>query len=110
MNMEITTRTLDQGKVVVSISGEVDVSTTPKMKAALAELIEGGYKRIVVEMSGVQFLDSTGLGALVGALKKLREQNGELELAALPSRVERVFQITRLDRVFTIHDSVEKAL
>jgi anti-sigma B factor antagonist len=109
MDINITTRTDDEGKAVVFISGEVDVSTTPKMKAALAELIEGGYGRIIIDMSGVQFLDSTGLGALVGAYKKLRERNGEVELAALPPHIKRLFEITRLDSVFRIHDSVEQA-
>jgi anti-sigma B factor antagonist len=109
MDIQITTRTCGQGKVLVSIVGELDVSTTPKMKAALAELTEGGCERILVDMSGVPFMDSTALGALVGALKRLRERGGELELAALQPGVRRVFDITRLESVFRIHESVEQA-
>lgn len=94
---------------VVTVRGEVDLYTAPRLKEQLRELIEGGRRRLAVDLEGVEFLDSTGLGVLIGALKRCREAEGALALVAPRDPVLKVLGITGLDRVFPIHDSVERA-
>lgn len=93
---------------VLAVGGEIDLSTAPKLKEALAGLSEGP-KTVIVDLSGTEYLDSTGLGVLVGGLKRKREQGGQLKLAGLKPRVKRVFDITRLSSVFEIYPNVEEA-
>jgi anti-sigma B factor antagonist len=87
------------------VEGEVDVYTAPVLRQKLVELAETGPPRIVVDMEAVEFLDSTGLGVLVAALNRMRRQDGDLELICSRHRILRVFEITGLTKVFTIHDS-----
>lgn len=94
---------------VLIVNGEVDVQTAPRFREQLLELVDRGHRRIVVDLDGVQFLDSTGLSALVGALKRLRRQNGHLGLVCNQPRILRTLEITGLDKVFTIHRSVRAA-
>ncbi len=97
------------GFSVLSVRGEVDVYTAPKFRERLIELVSEGKHRIVVDLEGVDFLDSTGLGVLVGGLKRLRSHNGDLLLVCTQSRILKVFEITGLTKVFSIHDSVDSA-
>ncbi|HEX2031471.1 MAG TPA: STAS domain-containing protein [Actinomycetota bacterium] len=94
---------------VVEVRGEVDLYTAPRLKERLLELIEGGRRRLAVDLDGVEFLDSTGLGVLIGALKRCREAEGSLALVAPRDPVMKVLGITGLDRVFPIHDTVDRA-
>lgn len=94
---------------VVEVRGEVDLYTAPRLKERLVELIGGGRVRLAVDLDGVEFLDSTGLGILIGALKRCREADGVLALVAPRDPVLKVLGITGLDRVFPIHDTVERA-
>ncbi len=72
--------------------------------------IEQNYSRIVLDMSDVEFIDSSMIGALVGLLRRVREVGGELKLAALTPDVETIFELTRLQRVFPIYPSVDSSL
>lgn len=94
---------------VVEVRGEVDLYTGPRLKERLLQLIEGGRLRLAVDLDGVEFLDSTGLGILIGALKRCREGDGALALVSPRDPVMKVLAITGLDRVFPIHDSVDRA-
>jgi anti-sigma B factor antagonist len=94
---------------VFDVKGEVDLDTAPLLKANLAEAVRGGVKDIVVNLGLVEFLDSSGLGVLIGALKRCKEAGGTLALAAPRRPVQKVLTITGLDKVFPIHDSVEEA-
>ena len=94
---------------VLSVTGEVDVYTAPKFRERLIELVGQGKHHIVVDLEGVDFLDSTGLGVLVGGLKRLRSHNGDLVLVCTQSRILKVFEITGLTKVFSIYESVEAA-
>ena len=98
------------GYSVLSVRGEVDVYTAPKFRERLIELVSEGKYRIVVDLQGVDFLDSTGLGVLVGGLKRLRSHDGDLVLVCTQGRILKVFEITGLTKVFAIHDSVEAAV
>jgi anti-sigma B factor antagonist len=75
----------------------------------LVDLADSGVSRIIVNLEPVEFLDSTGLGVLVAALNRLRRQDGDVELICSQARILRVFEITGLTRVFTIHPSLEDA-
>ena len=109
MDLTLTTREVD-GKTVVSVGGEIDVYTAPKLRDKITELVADGRYHIVIDMEGVEFLDSTGLGVLVGGLKKVRAHDGSLELVCTQDRLLKIFRITGLAKVFAIHDSAESAL
>lgn len=97
------------GVPVVSISGEVDVATAPILRDRLQELAAGGASTVVVDLHQMTFLDSTGLGVLVGALKRCREGGGELRLVAPQPRILKLLDITGLMGVFSLHDTVAEA-
>ena len=98
------------GHAILSVRGEVDVYTAPKFRERLIELVSEGKHQIVVDLEGVEFLDSTGLGVLVGGLKRLRSHDGDLVLVCTQSRILKVFEITGLTKVFAIHDSIDAAV
>lgn len=95
---------------MLQVDGEVDIYTAPKLREKLVELIDSGNDRIVVDLEGVGFMDSTGLGSLVAGLKRIRERDGELAIVCTKEPVLKVLGITGLDRVFPVHDSVGNAL
>ena len=95
---------------VVSVRGEVDVATVPRLREQLIELVAQGETRLVVDLESVDFLDSTGLGVLIGALKRVRTVGGDLSLVCTHSRILKVLEITGLTRVFEVHPSVEAAV
>jgi len=90
--------------VIVTAAGEIDLYTAPKLQADLAAIIDGAAPatRVVVDMSGVEFCDSTGMNALLAGLRQARERGGELELAAPRPAIMKILQVTGLDSVFTI--------
>jgi anti-sigma B factor antagonist len=92
---------------MLMVEGEVDVYTAPLLRQKLVELADTGTSRIIVNLEAVEFLDSTGLGVLVAALNRLRRQDGDVELICSQARILRVFEITGLTRVFTIHQSLD---
>jgi anti-sigma B factor antagonist len=94
---------------VLAVNGEVDVYTAPRLREKLVELVSQGKYQIIVDLEGVDFLDSTGLGVLVGGLKRLRSHDGDLVLVCTQPRILKVFEITGLTKVFAIHDSVAAA-
>ena len=92
---------------VVEVSGEIDVYTAPKLREAIIKAVDRGHTRLIVDIERVAFLDSTGLGVLVGALKRVRADGGSLDIVCTSDRLLRIFDITGLDRVFQIHGSVD---
>jgi anti-sigma B factor antagonist len=108
MELSLSTHTV-AGHRVLEVTGEIDVYTAPQLRERLITLVEGGDRQVVVDLSRVDFLDSTGLGVLVGALKRLRSAEGELSLVCAQERLLKIFRITGLDRVFTLHESVDAA-
>jgi anti-sigma B factor antagonist len=110
-NVELTLEHRTEGAAtVLVVAGEVDVYTAPKLREKLVELVSDGHYNIVVDMTKVEFLDSTGLGVLVGGLKRVRSHNGSLELVCDQERILKIFRITGLTKVFPIHDTLEEAL
>ena len=109
--MDLSVSTREQGgRTVVGVAGEIDVYTAPALREQLSELVARGKYHLVVDMEGVDFLDSTGLGVLVGGLKRVRAHDGSLELVCTQERILKVFRITGLTKVFPIHASVQAAL
>jgi anti-sigma B factor antagonist len=98
------------GWAVLSVSGEVDVATAPRLREKLVDLVSEGNHRIVVDLENVDFLDSTGLGVLVGALKRVRTHDGDLALVCTQPRILKVFEITGLTKVFAITRDVDEAV
>ena len=98
------------GTTVVAVGGEIDVYTAPRLRDKFTELVAAGSYDIIVDMQNVEFLDSTGLGVLVGGLKKVRAHDGSLDLVCTQDRLLKIFRITGLAKVFVIHDSAEAAL
>ncbi len=109
--MDLGLDVTERGKyAVLSVHGEVDVYTAPRFRERLIELVSEGKHQIVVDLEGVDFLDSTGLGVLVGGLKRLRSHGGDLYLVCTQSRILKVFEITGLTKVFSIYESVDEAV
>ncbi|NYG53977.1 anti-sigma factor antagonist [Nocardioides perillae] len=109
MDLTLTTHEVD-GRTVVAVGGEIDVYTAPKLRDQITELVGAGVYDILVDMEAVEFLDSTGLGVLVGGLKKVRAHDGSLELVCNQDRLLKIFRITGLAKVFVIHETAEAAL
>ena len=109
--MDLSLDTREIGDVtVVSVGGEIDVYTAPKLRDQLAELVAAGHYHLLIDMEQVEFLDSTGLGVLVGGLKKVRAHEGSMEIVCQQPRLLKIFRITGLAKVFTIHESEDAAL
>lgn len=98
------------GRAVVSVGGELDVYTAPELEERLAALIEEGRVAIIVDLTDVSFMDSTGLGLLIKVLKWTREKGGSLDVVANSEKTLKVFRITGLDGVISLHSSVDEAL
>jgi anti-sigma B factor antagonist len=108
--MELSLSTYDSGDhTVLEVGGEVDVYTAPRLRERLVELVEQGARHVVVDLSRVEFLDSTGLGVLVGALKRLRQAGGGLSLVCDKEPLLKIFRITALDQVFPLYATVDAA-
>ena len=110
MNFKISDEEIDDQTHVISLGGEIDLYTAPEFKERMVELTEGGKKNIVVDLSEATFIDSTTLGVLVCGVKRLRPSGGGLALVCTDQNITKIFEITGLDRVFSIQGSREDAL
>jgi anti-sigma B factor antagonist len=95
---------------VLQVAGEVDVYTAPMLREQMLELSAKGAVHLIADLGRVEFLDSTGLGALVGGLKRLREAGGSLALVISTPRILRIFQITGLTKALAVQRSVAEAI
>jgi anti-sigma B factor antagonist len=95
---------------VLAVHGEADLHSAPELKERLRSAVDGDAAVIVVDLTDTEFIDSTALGVLLGATKRLRERNGEIRLVVSRPELRRIFEITLLDRVFPLHDSRAQAL
>lgn len=107
--MEIEQTALGDGASVLRLDGRLNMVAAPRLKSAIDDLVDGGSAHVVVDLAGVVFMDSSGLGALIAGLKKARQANGDLRVAAPNEQVLTVLRLTNLDRVLRPHDSVEAA-
>ena len=110
MNFDIETEQIGDGAYVLSLSGEVDLYTAPEFKQQLLDVIGRGAREVIVDFSKTTFIDSTTLGVLVGGVKRLRTNDGQLSLVCSDRNITKIFEITGLDRVFTIFPSRDEAV
>jgi anti-sigma B factor antagonist len=95
---------------IIAVSGELDASSSARLTETLDPLVSAGRRRLVIDLSGVSFIDSAGLSVLVQCFKHARSAAGSLRLAGLQPAVRRVFELTRLDRVFDLHSNTAEAV
>jgi anti-sigma B factor antagonist len=110
MELTLNVHSDASGLTIIAVGGEIDVYTAPKLRERLIGLVESGSFQLIVDMEDVEFLDSTGLGVLVGGLKRVRAHDGWIDLVCTQSRILRIFRITGLNKVFNIYDSVPDAV
>jgi anti-sigma B factor antagonist len=106
----ITEHPIDEERHVLAVRGEIDLFTAPELKQVLAEAIEGGRIRIIVDLTDTTFLDSTALGVLIGAVKRLRSRDGALAIVNVDDNIAKTFEITGLDQIFTIVPTRDEAI
>jgi anti-sigma B factor antagonist len=109
LNLTVDTRNPSAEVCVLSLEGEIDVYTSIQLKQDIAELLGTGVKYIVLNLSKVEYLDSTGLGVLIGTLKRLRENGGNLLIVGPAPRITRIFEITGLYKIFAIYTTEQEA-
>jgi anti-sigma B factor antagonist len=109
VDLSLSTRT-EGDRTIIEVGGEIDVYTAPRLREQLVDLVADGKYHLVVDMERVDFLDSTGLGVLVGGLKRVRAHDGSLRLVCTQERILKIFRITGLTKVFPIHSSVDEAV
>ena len=110
MNFDIKTETIADDAYVIALAGEVDLYTAPEFKQQLLDVIGKGAKNVIVDFSDTTFIDSTTLGVLVGGVKRLRTNDGQLSLVCSDRNITKIFEITGLDRVFTIYPTRDEAV
>ncbi|MBN2624341.1 MAG: STAS domain-containing protein [Acidimicrobiales bacterium] len=98
------------GWTVVSLYGELDVATSPELRELLVRLVGDGAERLVLDLEGVDFLDSTGLGTIISVLKRVRTHGGDLRLVSTQPRITRLFEITGLDKAIPLLPSLDAAV
>lgn len=108
MDIKILTREAKKG-YLVEVQGEIDVYTSPKVKEIINELIDKGNYNLMINLEEVRYIDSTGLGVLIGALKRVREHNGNITLICTNPQIKKIFNITGLVKIFGIYKSEEEA-
>ena len=108
MDLSLSTRTLGE-RTVLDVAGEVDVYSAPTLRDRIADLLEASQPSLIVNLSDVTFLDSTGIGTLVAGLNRAVQLCGTLALVCVHDRILKLFCITGLDAVFTIFPTVDAA-
>lgn len=110
MTLEITQKEYSAKRVALTVQGRLDATTAPELKAEIKQLVATGFHRLIIDLAGVPFIDSSGLAALVVGLKATRETGGMLKLVGLNDQAMTVFKITLLDRVFEFYQTIDAAL
>jgi anti-sigma B factor antagonist len=110
VDFSIDTQQVGDARHVIALTGEVDLYTAPELKTQMLDGIANGAKDVVVDFTNTTFIDSTTLGVLVGGVKRLREKGGRLSIVCSDRNITKIFEITGLDRVFTIYPTRAEAL
>jgi anti-sigma B factor antagonist len=110
VEFEISDRKVDDDTHVIAVTGEIDLFTAPEFKQRMSALIDAGRSRLVVDLSETTFIDSSSLGVLIGAHRRLKLRGGALLVVSDNEAITKTFKITGLDGVFTLTSSVDEAL
>jgi anti-sigma B factor antagonist len=108
LEFKVSSAELGGGVSTVIVGGEVDLATAPELKEVLTGVIDGGARFVLVDLSKATFIDSTTLGVLMGAVKRVRPDGGEIAIACNDQNIRKIFEITLLDRVFAIFDTPDE--
>ena len=109
--MDVEVEYPQEGAVVVRTTGRLNMVAAPALREAVERLVTAeGRTHVVLDLTGTSFVDSSGLGALIGGLKTARAAGGDLRIAAVPPQVLTVLQLTNLDRVLRPYPTVDEAL
>ncbi len=109
MSLKITS-TIDKSTALLAITGEVDMFSSPEARKEISELVKKKIKRIVIDLSGVSYMDSSGVATLIEGLQMSHKYNGTLVVAGLRQNVREVFELTKLDKIFKIYETAESAM
>jgi anti-sigma B factor antagonist len=109
-DLRITDRAIDGRTHLIEVEGQVDLYSAPEFKERTGRVIGEHKQCVIIDLSRVKFIDSTGLGVLVGAFKRMRAARAELRLVVVDYDIERLFEMTGLDRMFGIYRSLDDAL
>lgn len=103
--------TIDPGAAVptIAVHGQADLHTAPDLRDAMTKAIDAGASGLIVDLSDATFVDSMTLGVLLGAVKRLRPKGGKVTVVCVSPHIRRIFEITLLDRVFGLHETLESA-
>ena len=110
MDIKVQVHEADDDAYVVELGGEIDVYTSPRVKDAITELIDQGHYNLVINLEKVRYIDSTGLGVLIGGLKRVREHGGSVNLVCTNPQIKKIFDITGLVKIFGIFDGEDAAM
>ncbi len=110
MDIKVNVRESEGDAYVVDLTGEIDVYTSPKVKDAITELIDQEHYNLVINLEKVRYIDSTGLGVLIGGLKRVREHGGSVSLVCTNPQIKKIFDITGLVKIFGIFDDEQSAM
>ncbi len=110
MDIEISSERAGDDIAVIQVSGELDLYTAPRLKEELLSALEDGILKVVIDMSGVHFIDSSALGVLIGGVKRLKPDGGSLVLVSVDENVNWIFRITGLNNVFDIFATRDEAI
>jgi len=97
-------------KIICKISGEVNIDTSPRLREMFDKIIQNSIKKVVIDTCGVSYIDSSGLATLIEMMQRLKKIDGEMRLCAMPEKVKSIFEVMKLDKLFTICDSEDEAL
>ena len=100
----------DGDVVILALHGVLDVASAPTFQTALQSILDEGDNRVAVDMADVSFMDSSGLGVLIAAYRRLSGGGGQIALANVVPAVHKVLQLTRTDRLFSLHDTLSAAV
>ena len=110
MDLEIVVKKETGGIAEILLRGRVDLQTAEQLKGKISELVDEGYKHILLNMRRVKFIDSVGLGSLIGARRRIEDVSGSLRLVSLSPAVGKALEMTHLSRVFDVHESTQEAV
>ena len=110
MDIKVNVRESEGDAYVVDLTGEIDVYTSPKVKDAITELIDQEHYNLVINLEKVRYIDSTGLGVLIGGLNRVREHGGSVNLVCTNPQIKKIFDITGLVKIFGIFDDEQSAM
>ncbi len=109
--MDLTVQLVERdGWAVAQVRGDVDMTTAPRLREQVIRVVVDGQPHVILDLEGVDFIDSTGLGVLVGLLKRTRSQGGDLRIASTRSSLRKVLELTALDRALPLADTVDAAI